>query len=137
MQQRDVKFDQVLKDLIERGYHGDRKKLLRSANVTSTALSQFVHGRSGPSFDILVSLANFFEVSLDYLVFGEPTPSSPDHGALLRYLEVTLAEAQAQVRRETDLVTRMGRVIVDRIKSVAQELAQSNTAGRDGLNSAG
>jgi transcriptional regulator with XRE-family HTH domain len=119
--------------LIERGYRGDRKKILRAVDISAAALSQYTLGRTRPSFEKLVALADFFGVSLDYLVFGEPVSSTPDHGPLVRYLDYAMTEVQASASRHSDLMTRIGRVLADRIDSVAQELAASNTAGREGL----
>jgi hypothetical protein len=50
-----------------------------------------------------------------------------------RYVESALIEVQARSSRHTDLMTRIGRVLADRVDGVARELANSSTAGREGL----
>jgi transcriptional regulator with XRE-family HTH domain len=127
----------MLSRLIERSYRGDRKKILRAVGISATALSQYTRGHTRPSFDKLVSLADFFGVSLDYLVFGEPVSVAPDHGPLVRYVDHALGEVQARIERKADVATRIGRVLGDRIgeqiNNIAKELVGSNTAGREGL----
>jgi hypothetical protein len=56
-----------------------------------------------------------------------------DSGPLARYVEHALADVQARASRHSDLLTRIGRVLADRIDGVARELANSDTAGREGL----
>jgi hypothetical protein len=44
-----------------------------------------------------------------------------------------MAGIQARTSRHSDLVARIGRVLADRVDDVARELAESETAGREGL----
>ena len=77
MIKKEVKLETMLDSLIERGgYSRNRQPILDSINVTAAALSQYVRGPTRPSFDKLVALADFFGVSLDYLVYGEPTSTA-------------------------------------------------------------
>lgn len=135
MEQRPVKLDVMLKELIERkGYSGNRQAICDEVGITTGALSQYVLGKTRPSFDKLVLLTQFFGVSLDYLVFGEPVSSPVDSAPLTKFFEQALSEVRAQSTRHSDLVTRIGRVVADRIDSVAQELVDNSaTAGRESL----
>jgi transcriptional regulator with XRE-family HTH domain len=132
---RNVKLDVMLQSLIERGgYSRNRQAILESVGITAAALSQYTRGRTRPSFQKLVALADFFGVSLDYLVYGEPASAPSDHGGTMaRYVERALADVQSRASRHSDLVGRIGRVLTDRIDSVARELAKSPAAGREGL----
>lgn len=131
---RNVKLEEMLSSLIERGgYSRNRRAILESVGVTAAALSQYVRGRTRPSFQKLVALADFFGVSLDYLVYGEPVSAPVDNGSLARYVEHALADVQTRASRHSDLMTRIGRVLADRIDDVARELAESRTAGMEGL----
>jgi transcriptional regulator with XRE-family HTH domain len=131
---REVKLDQMLTSLIQRGgYSRNRHSILNAVGVTAAALSQYARGQTRPSFHKLIALAEFFGVSLDYLVYGEPVAATVDHGPLARYVDHALAEVQARASRHSDLMTRIGRVLADRIDDVARELAASGTAGREGL----
>lgn len=135
MEQRTVKLDVMLRELIERGgYSGNRQAICDEVGITTGALSQYVLGKTRPSFDKLVLLTQFFGVSLDYLVFGEPVSAAVDSAPFAKFFEQALAEVRAQSARHSDLVTRIGRVVADRVESVAQELVErSATAGRESL----
>src|SRR4051812_42344129 len=62
---KEVKLESILARLIERdGYSRNRKPILDSINVTAAALSQYVRGRTRPSFDKLLALSSFFDVTL-------------------------------------------------------------------------
>lgn len=131
---REVKLEEMLNNLIERGgYSRNRQAILESVGVTAAALSQYARGQTRPSFQKLVALADFFGVSLDYLVYGEPASPPVDHGPIARYIQQGLADVQARTSRHSDLVARIGRLLTDRINDVARELADSRTAGLEGL----
>jgi transcriptional regulator with XRE-family HTH domain len=134
-QGREVKFGQMLVSLIERGgYNRNRKRILTRLGISSAALSQYIHEQTWPSFAKLLAIADFFDVSLDYLVYGQPTNSSPvDYGPLSRYFDHALVNAKAQGNRHAAVVTRIGRMLTDRIDEVAAELASTPTAAREGL----
>lgn len=120
--------------LIERGgYSRNRQAILAAVGVSAAALSQYTRDEIRPSFLRLVALADFFGVSLDYLVFGEPTRKTVDHGPLARHVDRALAEVQMRANRHSALVTRIGRVLADRISDVAWEVVDSPAAGREGL----
>lgn len=134
MQPRTVKLGAMLASLIERGgYSRNRQAILAAVGVSAAALSQYTRDENRPSFLRLVALADFFGVSLDYLVFGEPTRKTVDHGPLARHVDRALAEVQTRANRHSALVTRIGRVLADRVSDVAREVADSPTAGREGL----
>lgn len=134
MNGREVKLEEMLNSLIERGgYTRNRGPILDSVGVTAAALSQYTRGRTRPSFEKLVALAAFFGVSLDYLVYGEPMSAPVDHGSIARYVEQAFTDIQSRTNRHSDLVARIGRLLVDRINEVATEILDSRTAGIEGL----
>jgi transcriptional regulator with XRE-family HTH domain len=131
---REVKLGEMLTSLIERGgYSRNRQSILDAVEVSAAALSQYSRNQTRPSFGKLLALADFFGVSLDYLVYGEPVGTPVDYGPLAHYVDHALAEVQARASRHSDLMTRIGRVLADRVDDVARELAESRTAGREGL----
>lgn len=131
---REVKFGQMLESLIERGgYSRNRKRILSKLGISGAALSQYIREQTWPSFSKLLAIADFFDVSLDYLVYGQPTSSLIDYGPLYRYVDHALADVQARGSRHTAVVARIGRVLADRINEVAEELASTPTAAREGL----
>ena len=101
VRQRTVKLEEMLSSLIERGYRGDRKKILRAVDITATALSQYAHGRTRPSFEKLTALAEFFDVSLDYLVYRRADQRARrTSGPLVRYMDYALTDVKASTERE-------------------------------------
>jgi transcriptional regulator with XRE-family HTH domain len=131
---RQVKLETMLNSLIERGgYSRNRQAILDSIHVTAAALSQYARGRTRPSFDKLVALADFFGVSLDYLVYGEPTNTSVDPAPIARYVRQALMDVSARTNQHSDLVARIGRLLMDRVNDVAKEVVSSRSAGMEGL----
>jgi transcriptional regulator with XRE-family HTH domain len=130
-----VKFGRMLESLIEHdGSSRSRKRISRELGISGSALSQYVRQQNWPSFPKLLAIADFFGVSLDYLVYGQPgTSVLPDYGPLYRYIDHALAGVQAGSRRHTAVVARIGRVLADRIDAVAKELAATPAAAREGL----
>jgi transcriptional regulator with XRE-family HTH domain len=134
VQNREVKFGEMLDTLIERrGYSRNRKKILRALDISPAALSQYVREQTRPSFNKLLALAEFFDVSLDYLVYGQPSRSETQYEPVVRYVDHALADVQARGSRHSAIVARIGRVLADRIDHVASELASAPTAAREGL----
>jgi hypothetical protein len=80
-----------------------------------------------------VALAAFFGVSLDYLVYGEPISTQVDPGPIARYVEQALLDVSARANRHSDLVARIGRLLMDRVNEVAEEVVNSRSAGMEGL----
>ncbi|HEV7649968.1 MAG TPA: helix-turn-helix domain-containing protein [Actinophytocola sp.] len=131
---REVKLEAILNSLIERGgYRRNRQAILEAVGITAAALSQYTRGRTRPSFQKLVALADFFGVSLDYLVYGEIGGTPVNDSALAKYVEHALSDVQSRASRHSALLARIGRVLTDRIDAVAGELVDSRTAGLEGL----
>lgn len=134
MHARPVKLGQMLTSLIERGgYSRNRQQILAEVGVSAAALSQYARDETRPSFNKLVALAGFFDVSIDYLVHGEPARTTRDEEPLGLHLNYAMTDVQARAQRHAALVTRIGRVLADGIDDVARELAASPTASREGL----
>ena len=132
---REVKFGRMLETLIEHGgYSRNRKRISTRLGISGAALTQYIRQQNWPSFTRLLAIADFFDVSLDYLVYGQPTGGSlTDYGPLYRYFDHALADVQARGSRHDAVVARIGRMLADRINEVATELATTPAAAREGL----
>lgn len=132
---REVKFGRMLESLIEHGgYSRNRKRILTRLGISGAALTQYIRQQNWPSFTRLLAIADFFDVSLDYLVYGQPTAGSlTDYGPLYRYFDHALADVQARGSRHDAVVARIGRMLADRIDEVAAKLATTPAAAREGL----
>ncbi len=125
----------MLESLIEHGgYSGNRKIVASRLGISLAALSQYIRQQTSPSFSKLLAIAEFFDVSLDYLVYGQPGGGSltTDYGPLYRYVDHALADVQARGSRHSAVVARIGRMLADQIDNVAEELA-ATAAAREGL----
>ena len=49
-------------------------KVAMDLSITREALSYYENGKRSPDVDMLVKLARYFGVSVDYLIFGENSP---------------------------------------------------------------
>jgi transcriptional regulator with XRE-family HTH domain len=131
---REVKLETMLNSLIEsNGYSRNRQPILDSIHVTAAALSQYVRGRTRPSFDKLTALADFFGVSLDYLVYGEPTSTPVDPAPITRYVEQALMDVRTRTNRQSELVAHIGRRLIERISDVANEVLESRAVRIEGF----
>jgi len=54
--------------------HLTQKQVAEGTHITEIAVQNYESGRRKPSYDILIALADFFDVSLDYLVERSDTP---------------------------------------------------------------
>lgn len=130
-------FADTLKRLLEdRGYEGRRKDVADGINVSTSSITQYVGGRIKPGFETLVEIANFFNVSLDYLVFGDVQSRVGDRDIkpLASYLDVSVNRLQSAASRQAALTSRIGDALADRIGEVAARIVagESSEAGESG-----
>lgn len=79
--------------------HMNKSELAKAIGVSSGNLSDWANGRSQPSVEKLIRMADYFDVSLDYLVGRDkrfPAPS-PDTFELIRIYEALDREGKAVV----------------------------------------
>jgi transcriptional regulator with XRE-family HTH domain len=123
---RAVRFDVTLRRLVAGPSGGaSRKRLARAIGVNEATISHYLHGRIRPRFETLVAIAEYFDVSLDYLVFGERAPTvSQDESALLRaQVRQAVVEAADLGGRHLDLVTRITRRLQASVEDAARGVA--------------
>jgi transcriptional regulator with XRE-family HTH domain len=132
---REVKFGRMLESLIEHSeYRRNRKRISGKLGISGAALSQYIRQQTWPSFSKLLAIADLFDVSLDYLVYGQPTGGSViDYGPLYRYVDHALADVQARGSRHTAVVARIGRMLADQIDEVAKDLVARAKSVHEGL----
>lgn len=51
-----------------------QKQVAEGTHITEVAVQNYESGRRKPSYDILIALADYFDVSLDYLVGRSDVP---------------------------------------------------------------
>ncbi|MFJ4830367.1 helix-turn-helix domain-containing protein [Streptomyces sp. NPDC088747] len=124
---RPVVFQASLRSLLDSpALAGNRKKLARALGVNEATISHYLHGRIKPSFETLLGIASFFNVSLDYLVFGErPRLEAPQDPVGLRaQIRRAIVESSDLSGRHLDMFTRISRRLEAKIDDVARALAE-------------
>lgn len=132
---RIIKFQEILREVIEKkGYSRNRRLISDEIGVSPAAVSQYIQGKAKPSFDVLVAIANFFEISLDYLVFGEQEIKSQpvDYGIMARYMDAALSELQVRTAKQRWSFARIARALAEQIDMTADRIA-SHGSQRAGL----
>ncbi len=127
--ERDVKFQEILKELLEQSAaSGAHRKLAEAIGVTPQTVSHYVTGRAKPSFDALIGIRTHFNVTLDHLVFGErarAAAAAADQQSLRADVRRALSEATDRAGRQRDMVARVGRALLGEVERVAQGLLEN------------
>jgi transcriptional regulator with XRE-family HTH domain len=126
---RPLLFAETLDGLIHaHGYSRRRKVMCTKVGISESALSHYLNGRSQPTFDTLIALAGFFEVSLDFLVFGERQPMSEKSAVLeiATSVQQAMAAASNKAGRQLDYSTRISIELFRRVDELAAELSESS-----------
>lgn len=127
--EREIKFQETLRELLERSKATvTQKKLASALDVSGTTISHYITGRIKPSFETLVGIAAFFNVTLDYLVFGESARRPVAEGTHTIRAEVqrALMESNSYNSRQSDLMVRVNRRLFDEIERVATRLLEDH-----------
>ena len=69
---KEYKLPEVLQDLITENNISQRK-LADKIDVTQSAVHRWLQFKATPDIFHLMEIANYFDVSIDYLIFGEET----------------------------------------------------------------
>jgi hypothetical protein len=128
---RTIKFPSILTKLIhESNLSGNRKKLCSKIDISTAVLSQYENQKARPRFEVLVKLADYLDVSLDYLVFGDQeTASQPiDIGPWASYFDNSLTALHAKTAARMAATAGIARALAERIEAVAEEVIQKSGA---------
>lgn len=125
--ERSDKFSETMEELLRSSEltGGSRKKLAEAVGISEATVSHYVRGRVRPSYDVLVRIAKYFNVSLDYLVFGERPASvqSPETPVQLRaQIRRAVVEASDTAGRHAHLTTRVVRALEASIREKINEI---------------
>lgn len=122
-------FAQQLGILINQSkYFNNRKALAQEIGITTSSLSQYVSGKTKPSFKALMALSQKLNVSLDYLVFGELTQSDikEEESTLYKFIDSSLANLQAKANANNRIVAHIGEILMDKIVEVSHQIIEKS-----------
>jgi transcriptional regulator with XRE-family HTH domain len=127
LNERQDKFSETLEELIRSSEltAGSRKKLADALQISEATVSHYVRGRVRPSYEVLLGMAKYFNVSLDYLVFGErpPNAQSPETPVQLRaQIRRAVIEASDTTGRQAHLTSRVVRALEASIHEKIEEI---------------
>ena len=97
----ELNFPLTLKKLRERDAI-NQLELASKVGIDRSLIANFEKGRRLPSISTLLEIANFFDVSLDYLVFGKTKKLSNKIADILLYQEL-MAENIALMQNNMEL----------------------------------
>jgi transcriptional regulator with XRE-family HTH domain len=129
----EIKLAQTLPRLIKlKGFNRNRKIVCGAVKISPSSLSQYERGESMPSIMIAARLAAFFDVTLDFLLFGEDkTPRREVRDEpYFRYIDSALLDLRAQIVRHSWLVSEIGDLLAKRIDRAAHVLSGSPLPAR-------
>lgn len=98
-----------------------QRELAKNIHIASNTLSQFESGKAKPSYEVLIALADFFEVSVDYLLGRED-----DFG------NVTVQTAGAQLTTDEEKLLATYRKLTEKNKMHVSAYAQVRLEEQDG-----
>lgn len=121
-----IKFQETLQSLIEASsFKSNRKPIWQAAHITSAALSQYLQGQTRPRIETLIALADFFGVSLDYLILGEDFDrTTSKSGSFNSYVDRSLFEMQAAIGAKSWMAARIGQELAEQIETTASRIAE-------------
>lgn len=64
---KNMKFGEILKELLEQ-HNLSQKQLAESLNMSPSALSNYIQGIREPDYNTLILIANYFDVTTDFLL---------------------------------------------------------------------
>lgn len=77
-----------------------QKELAKILNVSNTTLSQYENGIRVPSDDIKIKIANYFNVTLDYLLSGKHSNENINESQLTKKDEKDIAKTMERMKKQ-------------------------------------
>ena len=85
----------------------EQKDIAEYLGVTTSAYGHYEKGRREPSLDVLVKLAAFFNVSLDYLVTGKQTDKEAPQSRMEQIFNELSPTAQSYILEAAEGIYRL------------------------------
>ncbi|WP_368901500.1 helix-turn-helix domain-containing protein [Oceanobacillus oncorhynchi] len=103
----DVFSERIIDLRIEHGY--SQEEVAKKLNVSASGYGYYEQGRNEPSLETLYKIAEFFQVSIDYLLGKIDTPQHPVYYSVSDDLALNESELRAiQRMKELKLLEKIG-----------------------------
>lgn len=104
-------------------------EIANKMGISGATLSAYRQGQARPSFDSLISMSEVFDVSLDYLVFGENADNNEiNAGPVVRYMGESLEDSQLRQAQRISMVSNVGHRISQKLdEEIENYLSDSST----------
>lgn len=115
----DIKIEEKISELLALSDENNTE-IADEIGVSAATLSAYRRGEARPSLKSLVSMSEVFDVSLDYLVFGEETDSNeidtePVIRQMSQSLQDSLQDSQLRQAQRISMVSNVGRRLSERV----------------------
>lgn len=123
----EIKIEEKLTELLAVSPRTNTE-IANEIGVSTSSLTQYRQGTARPSLHNLVALSQVFDVSLDYLVFGEEHADEElNVDPIVRYMDQSLQDMQVRTAEHTSLVVRVGKHISEKLdEEVNEYLSESS-----------
>lgn len=106
-----MNFPQRLREL-RKGKNLTQNDMAKLLNITVQAYGAYERGRSQPDFDTLVKIADFFNVSIDYLLGRTNIPYSANQFAEEKFNDPDLLEVFIRAHEDKDFEFLLKKIVV-------------------------
>ncbi len=124
-EETEIKLEEKLSELLavsDKSYN----EVANEIGVSSSSIAQYRKGQSRPSLENLVALADVFDVTLDFLVFGEKDDhTDQDYDPVIRHVDKSLGNLQDRTAERTSLLARVGRTISESLDEQINEFLET------------
>jgi transcriptional regulator with XRE-family HTH domain len=111
----EIELSSVLRRLVETKRDESQAQIAEAIGVSASALSKYLNGGEHPRLVTVVALAEYFDVTLDYLVLGDATPPPTYEDQFIERLDRHLEDRAMLERSRHDLALRLADQLVERI----------------------
>ena len=120
-----MNFSENLKKL-RKSYEISQKAFARELNVSQSTVASWETGAREPSIDTLLSLAAFFNVSVDYLLNGKPSENFA--GGDKTAFGLKRKNAAGGAKRVLEIYKKLSETDKNRLESFAEQLEKLEAA---------